>query len=203
MPQPIEGLKLDPSNTNLTSFSAEGISKIRSLRIAQDFEATTDVTKVVTAVALGKPHRHTFFRIHPERRECFRILEMKNPTEFYLVDTEAVPELVDEATIRLLVPGITRDGNIFIWPLRIQTSEKPLDSWSRSALAAMQLARISWIRLPSNMRAGAYDTFTPKVPLPDPEWPETTLLELMEKAFDGRVIDTPDHPVVKALNGEL
>jgi hypothetical protein len=106
MSELIGGLKLDPSNTNLTAFSAEGISKIRNLRVAQDFETATDVTKVLTTVALGKPHRHIFFRVHPEWRECFRILETKNPTEFYLVDTEAVPGLADEVTVRLLVQAL-------------------------------------------------------------------------------------------------
>jgi hypothetical protein len=38
---------------------------------------------------------------------------------------------------------------------------------------------------------------------PEPKWPETTLEQLLEIAFKGRVIDTMDHPVLRRLRGEI
>jgi hypothetical protein len=176
-------------------------SSIHRLRLSQDFPNMSDVTKVITTVTLGKPKDQVFFRVHTEWEALYRVLELKQgfKSEFFLVDIEAVPELDSEVSVRRLVPLITRDGTLYIYPLRIATHEKKLDLAGLSAQAAMQQAKTSWVRMKWNGRE--FEVFVAKGQHEPPLWPETTYEQLLELAFDGRVIDTPEHWAVKALNG--
>jgi hypothetical protein len=40
------------------------------------------------------------------------------------------------------------------------------------------------------------------VRLPDPEWPDLTPKQMLERCFGERVISGPDHPLVQALFGK-
>jgi hypothetical protein len=60
----------------------------------------------------------------------------------------------------------------------------------------------TWVRVVSNRSLGAYDILTPKAELDGPIWPELSLAEILEIAFEGRIIETNDHPILKALRGE-
>jgi hypothetical protein len=196
-----DGLVLAADVVEDTS-STRKTTNIRELRLSQDFEGLAEVTKVVTSVAIGKPHHHTFFRVHPKWAELYWILELKNAmrSDFYIVDTSSVPELTTEVSPRRLVPIITRDGSLYIWPLRISTAEKNLDAAGASSYAAARLAQQSWIRLRWN--GHEFDATVAKAAIPEPTWPDITFDEMIEIAFAGKVIDSPEHPVVKTLNGE-
>ena len=39
--------------------------------------------------------------------------------------------------------------------------------------------------------------------LGDPVWPEKSLAELLRLGFEGKVIDSLDHPVLRELAGEM
>ena len=41
------------------------------------------------------------------------------------------------------------------------------------------------------------------VPLPEPEWPELSLRELLRIAFKDKMIDDLGHPVLRKLRGEV
>jgi hypothetical protein len=195
-----KGLALAPEDPESTPRSQT--TNIRDLRLSQDFENMTDVTKLVTSVSVGRPNKQTFFRIHPEWQAVYPVFEKKQDfkSEFFIVDTKAVPELASEVTPRLIVPLITRDGSLYVWPLRIGTPEKEVDLAARSAYAAMQKAKSSWVRL--NWKGREFECFVAKGELPEPEWPGITFDEMLNLAFAGQVIDNANHQVVKALNGE-
>jgi hypothetical protein len=53
------------------------------------------------------------------------------------------------------------------------------------------------------MALGAYEVYEAVGAIPDPEWPEVTMDEIVRIAVRGRVIDTLDHPVLKKLRGEI
>ena len=53
------------------------------------------------------------------------------------------------------------------------------------------------------MPLGAYRIFQATGELPDPEWPEQGMRDLLEIAFKGgKLIESIDHPVLKRLRGE-
>ena len=63
------------------------------------------------------------------------------------------------------------------------------------------MAKGRWIRLAANMSLGSYDVYEASGDLPDPEWPEESLEELLEIAFKDRLIATGDHPIIRRLLG--
>jgi len=102
---------------------------------------------------------------------------------------------------KMLLTAVTRQGNVFLWPIRMPDEMGRLDEWNRSGLAAAKLAEKQWIRLAANRSLGAYETFIATGDLPAPEWPDKTFRELLRIAFRDKYIDTLDHPVVKRLRG--
>jgi hypothetical protein len=65
------------------------------------------------------------------------------------------------------------------------------------------MATKQWIRVASNMSLGAYDIIAAEGQIPEPIWPDVTFKEIIKIAFQGRVIRTPDHPVIQRLHGRL
>jgi hypothetical protein len=173
---------------------------IESLCLPQDFKAMTEVDQVVTSVPFSKPDKEWFFRIHPHFTRFMAVLSEKK--ENYVIVPKLVPELGSEVKKKLIVPGITRQGKLFFWPLKVE-AEKGLDDWSKSALIGMETAKGKWTKLTSNMDGGYYEVFTAKGNLGEPNWPETGLVDLFSLALRNRVISSMDHPVIKRLHGEL
>ncbi len=59
----------------------------------------------------------------------------------------------------------------------------------------------SWIRVVPDMSLGAYTVIEVTEKLCEPEWPELSLQELLRIAFKGRIVDSPDHLVIRKLRG--
>ena len=130
---------------------------------------------------------------------------MKEDRETYLVTPALWPELATESTFspRALFTAANRQGVLFLWPCRLPGPDGKIDDWSRTALAAADMARTGWVRVASNMALGAYDVFEAKGDLPEPEWPDVPFKELLRVAFKDRLIETLDHPVLRKLRGEV
>ena len=60
-----------------------------------------------------------------------------------------------------------------------------------------------WIRIAANMSLGAYEIYEATGNLPDPEWPDLEFGEILKLAFRDRFVTSPDHPVVKRLQGAV
>jgi hypothetical protein len=97
--------------------------------------------------------------------------------------------------------AISRAGSVFLWPVRLPGPDGKRNPWHDSAEKTAQLAMRQWVRLMPNQAAGAYDTYAASAALPEPEWPDLTLRELLQLAFGERYIESGDHPVVRKLRG--
>jgi hypothetical protein len=177
------------------------------LRLPQNFAAAAGVTKLLTTVPVRKPSKEVFVRTHPD--ESFRIdtavLELKEDREIYLVMPDLLEALATETTVspRLLWTSITKQGALFLWPLRLADSTGRLDDWGRSALEAAKAAKDRWTRVTANMSSGCYDVLLAPEGLADPEWPDLGFNKILELAFRDKYITSHDHPVLKKLRGEL
>jgi hypothetical protein len=104
-------------------------------RLSQDFEAAFGSSKVLTTVPVRKPDQQTFFRVHQD--EAYRletpVLEHREDREIYLVDRSLWEDLQSEIVPKVLYTGITRQGTLFIWSVRLPALEGRLDNWNRSA----------------------------------------------------------------------
>ena len=98
---------------------------------------------------------------------------------------------------------MNRQGVLFLWPVRLPGSDGRVDDWSRTALEAAQLAVKTWCRVTANMALGGYEVFQATGQLPEPEWPDLTLQQILRVAFKDRFITALDHPVLRKLRGEV
>ena len=178
-----------------------------SLRLSQDFAASTGVKKALLAVPVRKPDKSWFVRVHPDAayRLPTAVIELKEDRETYLVEKSLWPDLAGEATFspRALFTAINRQGVLFLWPIRLPGPDGKIDEWSRTALEAADMAAKAWVRVAANLSLGAYDVFQANGQLGDPDWPQTSFRELLRIAFKGRFIDSMDHSILRRLRGEV
>ena len=174
-----------------------------SLRLSQDFGQTLGVKKVLTMVPVVKPTKDRFFRTHESPSWVYpaRILENKATGETYIVSEEVASVLGGLVRAVELYTAIDRQNNVFFIPIPLPGPNGVRNPWHESLLQAVMRAKLVWLRITANKDLGGYEIFEAAAKLPEPIWPDTTLDELLAIAFRGRIITTPDHPVVQEKLG--
>ena len=88
---------------------------LERLRLTQDFCSELPLKKALTVVPVRKPNRQEFFRVHPntEWRLETRVLENKNESETYVVDSSLWSALGEELVPKVIYPCINRHGDVF------------------------------------------------------------------------------------------
>ena len=174
-----------------------------SLRLSQNFGQTLGVKKVLTTVPVGKPTKDRFFRTHESPNWVYPtwILENKATGETYIVSEEVASVLGDLVRAVELYTAIDRQNNVFFIPIPLPGPNGVRNPWHESLLQAVVRARLVWLRITANKDLGGYDIFEATAKLPEPIWPDLTREELLAIAFRGRIITSPDHPVVQEKLG--
>jgi hypothetical protein len=176
----------------------------QKLRLSQNYGASAGVKKLTTTIPVRKPGKQDYVRVHPD--PAYRIetavLEIKEDQETFLVAQELWDELPRELTPKILFTTINRQQVTSLWPIRLPGDDGRIDTWNGSAMEAATFAQKQWVRICSNKSLGAYDVYQATGEIPEPEWPELTLGQILEIAFKGRYIKEFDHPVLKRLRGE-
>ncbi len=178
-------------------------SSIEALRLPANYGANFGVKKVLTKVPVDKPNKQRFFRAHSDPNMSFNVflLEDKENRDYYILHhdaAQAIPALFRPTTLRV---AIDRHNNVFLIPVPLPGEDGKRNPWHDSLADAVGLAEKAWIRIAANMHAGAYDVYKAEGNLPEPEWPDAGMEELIEVAFRGKVIQDIDHPVIQALLG--
>ncbi len=174
-----------------------------SLRLGQDFARDIGVKKVLTTVPCRKPNRQEFIRVRAseEWRLETGVFEDRVNREIYLVQRDLWAELTGEVYPVCLFLAVNRQGDVFLWPVKLPGSDGRSNAWNDSALAAARLAEAKWVRVAANMPGGMYDTFEAAGELSEPTWPEKSFSEILKLCFKDRFIRAADHPAVRALRG--
>ena len=174
-----------------------------ALRLPQNFGQTLGVKKVLTTVPVGKPPKDRFFRTHqsPDWVYPTFVLEDKVVGETYLVSEEVASVLGSLVRPVELYLIIDRQDNVSLVPVPLPGPNGVRNRWHESLLFAVMRAKTIWLRISANKTLGGYEPFEPIAELPEPTWPVTSLDELLDIAFRGRVLETVDHPVVQEKLG--
>lgn len=178
---------------------------IKKLKLSQNFSQSVGVKKHLSVVPVRKPTRQEFVRVKPGEKDRITtaILELKVDRESYLVAPEMWNELPGEIKPTLLVTTITRHGDLLLWPVKLPGLDGRSNNWHESALDAAKQAESMWVKVVANLNIGAYDVYEATGNIPEPEWPEYSFEEILEKAFRDKYIQDFDHPAVKKLLGAI
>jgi hypothetical protein len=178
---------------------------IASLRIPSNFGASLGVKKILNLVPVGKPTATQFFRTHPSEDMQFNamLLAPKGTQETYLMSQYVAGQLSELIKPVTLVLVIDRQSNLRLVPVPFPGPDGQRNPWHQSLLDALTLAQTSWLRINANMSGGGYDVFQAMGQLPEPEWPNHTMDEIIKIAFRGRIINDLEHPVVQGLFGTV
>jgi hypothetical protein len=177
-----------------------------ALRLDPSYAETVGVRRLLTTVPVRKPNRQEFFRVHSDplyRLTPAAIIELKEDRETYLMTPAMAQQFPDEFAPATLFTAINRQGVLFLWPVKLPGPDGKQNVWHRSAAEAAELAMSKWFRLMANMSLGAYELFEATGDWSDPVWPGLLLPEILKIAFRDHYIDSPDHPLIKRLLGEV
>ncbi len=164
------------------------------------------IKKVIIQVPTKKPNKQKFFRVMagPEWEISVYVLELKEEAEYYLVRPEILPYLMTEVKYVRLHLAYYLDGSPFLIPVPLPDTENPAkwNSWHRSLDEVVKRAREEWVRAIPDKSINGYQLMVAPGTFECPPLPEDmTLQDYLRIAFKDRIIDSQDHPVVKALLG--
>jgi hypothetical protein len=162
------------------------------------------VRRALVRLPVRKPNRQEFVQVHraPEYQMQIAILELKTEAEIYAVFPEVARAIPGETRSVTLKTAITRQGNLFLWPVPLPAPDGRQNAWHQTARAAAERATTCWVRVVANMAAGAYDIWEAEADIAAPDWPDHSFEKLLEIAFgNGRLIDRENHPVLQQLMG--
>ena len=205
IPLNIESVPMTTTSTPAISAPVTTGFDFNAMRLPANYSAGFGVRKVLNKVPVGKPDRAKFFRVGDGEPWTFRafIYEDKAANEIYIVLPFVQPLLGNLARPAQLHAAIDRTDNPFLIPVILPSEDGQWNSWHESLAQGVEMAKDYWVRLVANKSINAYDINQATAPLPDPVWPATTMEELIKVAFRGKIIDNPDHPVIRALLGAV
>jgi len=176
-----------------------------ALSLPTNYGETLGVKKMILRVPVKRPNKAEFFRVHPGQdfRRSFLILELKEDNETFLLTPQMGSALPGLSRAVMIYTAIDRQGNVFLIPVPLPNEDGVRNSWHESLAQAVAEAEIHWIRIVANKFVGGYDVMVAQAPLPEPDWPEMTMEELLKIAFRGKIINSLDHPVVQKLLGAV
>lgn len=198
------GTATDLGGTGATE-AAPNPFDLEELRERPFDDSSIQVEKKLIAVPIRKPTRTEFFRVSPDpdytvTAPIIEHVKGLDRDTYWVIPGLRNDLFAEVVPVRLLTCISRRSKDPFLWPAKI-----PGDGggrrWAESALHVAEQAKTHWVRMSGNRDGGYYDLFVAKGDLGDPEWPDQSFEELVRIAFQGRVIDRPDHPVLQELDG--
>ena len=171
-------------------------------KLPQNYTELDQVEKVLTVIPVSKPAKTAFFRIHPDKEYTFEAYILDYERSTYLTNPTVAamfPELVKPVR---LVAAVTREGNPYLWPLRLPKEDGRSDNWATSALEIAELAKEFWVRMSASMSAGCYQVVKAPGILVEPNWPDLSMEDWIQKAFKDFYIEDGEHKIVRELLGE-
>ena len=122
-------------------------ANLDALRLSPDAASIAGTSEVLSHVPIRKPNRHEFIRTRSEV-DCWfdtGVFEDKEERETFLVAPTMREALVGEIRAVLLVPTMTRQGVLVLWPLKLPTEGQRYNGWMETARQAAELAKTKWV----------------------------------------------------------
>lgn len=176
-----------------------------SLRLGSDYAESLGVKRVISTIPVRKPNKSEWFRVRPGDawRLTTAVLEIERGVDraTFLLAPALRSEWSGEVSIAVLLTCINRSGDLFLWRIKLPGPDGRSNTWTDSAIQIATAAETTWCRMVSDTQNGHYTHFEPTAELPEPKWPDMSFAAMLRIAFRDRMIDTPDHPVLRELRG--
>src|SRR5512132_3055041 len=146
-----------------------------------------------------KPNDQEWFRVHPTiHLEVFTFedkIEVSGDQvrsgNRYLVTRRMQSLLASRVRTAILYPTITRQGQFLLWPVLQPGPDGKWNEFPRSAMIAAQRAMKEWVLMANIGKSYGVEPWpSTSVRLPDPEWPDLTPKQMLERCFGERVISS-------------
>ena len=177
-----------------------------ALRSGQAFE-DYGAEEVLLSVDVRKPGRKEYFRVHPNpayRLDAPLLMhELGMDRTFYWVAPNMRAVLADNLVWHRLFACSSKKAPIFLWAAKLPVAGNSGRKWAETGLRCASEAMSAWGKIQANADGGGYTWWKSKIAHPDPQWTDKSMDELVRMAFSGNTIDSPDHLVVKLLEGEI
>jgi hypothetical protein len=164
---------------------------------------------VLITLPVRKPLKTDYFRASadPDYSADVPVIEWGEGLDRanYLVHPALTATLEGEYRRTRLILCVTKTTTLFLWPIKLPSESGPSGGrgWTESALQIAEMAKEHWVRMKGDVSAGGYQVQKAKGVFAEPKWPTEPLQELLEKAFKDRVVDSPDHFILRELRGEI
>ena len=172
-----------------------------SLLLPDDAEGDLRTEEVLGVPRVKRPPNTHFFRCRKDLAGNMNVLDMETDGErvTYLVAPTVAKQLADETAIKAKHGRVclTREGGLYLWLRSLGGS----DTWSQSAARVTDRAENEWARATSSRSLSEYKCKVATGIDDEPNWPKESFIEILQAAFEGKVIDSLDHPAVKQLQG--
>ena len=182
------------------------------------FKSTRAATMAnVEALLSGLPHHRIsdakdFVRLHANERAywsdelCFVNVPTKGAKKdvMHLIVETLAMQYLESAIIKRFRLALATKPNDRFFLCHVPTQN--LDNlWNETNLAGCEQAKTLWTQVTSRGDEGVegYKTTFAREQdaFPDPQWPTQSLVELITKTFESRMIDRADHPGLLRLVG--
>jgi hypothetical protein len=191
--------KPEPATTTKSTSSL-----LSSLRLPDTYSASGGTTLPLKPT-FGKMNKHRFCRVHLGAEFKFRCLlvDDKENGETYLAAPNMAGHLGSLATPKTIRLAVDNSGvpKLIAEPDVDPSGRRNL--WQSSYKEAIKQAETDWVRVEANMQAGQYEITKSTNDLGDPRWPKQSIDELINDAFAGRIIDSPEHPYIRQIQGRI
>jgi hypothetical protein len=165
----------------------------------------------------GLPHHKIaqakdFVRLHPSEEDywspelCFVNVPIKGQKRdtLHLINEDLAMQFLASGKIQHFRLALaSKPGNVFF--LCHLPTRNTDNSWNESNTLACEQAKTLWVQATSRKEEGVdgykIDVARDHDAFAEPEWPTQSLSELIEKTFNGCMIDREDHPALLRLIG--
>jgi hypothetical protein len=179
------------------------VAKVREEQGAVLTESPDGAKAKLVRFPLRKPGSRDFFRVHldPDYRIELPVIEDSERQLYFFQNTfqpsHEIHRFVKPVTI---LTCTTLKAATFLWPIKHSHND-----WYSSAIEIGKTAIEKWVRVIPRMDAGSYavEMGPSELDSVEPSWPQMSFEDLLNNAFEGRIIDNDNHGVVRELTGKV